>query len=1176
MLRDSATESAASRSESEKNKVTAAQMRISSFTCYTNPVVYLPFETLTEIFLYLVPIRTLEYALVCKSWTKPALCILYQELQLGSRVNNSIRQHLTLGMSERDEYFKYGNLVQKVKLSANWYYPSEEWNEEELITFLEYFPNIKTLDISNSEFCENYYYYLINTKSKKCLNQIQTFEIPQKYLNAFKMHYTLCYKYRATITTMWFKYEEKIDIDAEEFSRTLDYLKQFPNLKDLTVREHDDNATVTIFELQKACPNLTSLDYGIKFDGTKKQVSAFLDDPANRNLQNHLKSLVIRSAIPVEYLKYFNKCDFTQLSVLKMITSGIDLYDWLADMGWDNVKTFLSRLSTLDTVLLQFASTFKDRKYEQMPETKMTTFFKLVDVFKGNKRPFCQMDITDYSTFGINVDSLEYNSVDGLHLSYRLENSEYQKGDWKTPNIDFVLPDVSISRIGLEIVNCLFAIIESDKSRNLQFKFIDHVLTNYPNLELFEFFGRRKSTERITIGRDANHSMTTKKKHHLSATNTKENLRSIEACCFVPPPKLLRMIATHLPNIEFASCMNPTFHFEIEFVSRYMDFGFICFDYGKEGNAIYYHQETSPYSLNACDESFMVECYSKDTVRSSRVNIKCKKSTRIIVSSRDHLMAEFEDGVILDYKQIKTRSKMHILDLPFETLTEIFLYLVPIKTLEYALVCKSWTKPALCIIYQELQLGSRVNSSIRQHLTLGMSERDEYFKYGNLVQKFKLSANWYHPSEELSEEELITFLEYFPNIKTLDISNSEFYVNYYYYLINTKSKKCLNQIQTFEIPQNKYLNAFKMHYALCFKYRATITTMWFEYEDTINTGAEKLDRTLDYLKQFPNLKDLTVREHDDNATVTIFELQKACPNLTSLDYGIKFDGTEKQISAFLDDPANRNLQNHLKSLVIRSSIPVEYLKYLNSCIFTQLSVLKMITCEIDLYDWLADMGWDNVKTFLSRLSTLDTVLLQFASTFNDRKYGKMTETKMTTFFKLVDVFKGNKRPFCQMDITDCWTIMINVDSLEYNSVDGLHLSYGLENCDYQNGDWKTTNINFVLPDVSISRTGLEIVNCLFAIINRDQSRDLQFKFIDHVLTNYPNLELFEFFCRRKSDERITIGRDANHSMTTKQKHHLLLFCSSSKTVENDINAFAKYRIRVLRQSSKRIGEVSFV
>ncbi|KAI7873170.1 uncharacterized protein EV154DRAFT_477925 [Mucor mucedo] len=280
------------------------------------------------------------------------------------------------------------------------------------------------------------------------------------------------------------------------------------------------------------------------------------------------------------------------------------------------------------------------------------------------------MDIADCQTVRMNYDSLEYNSVDGLHLSYGLEDCDYQKGDCKTPNINFILPDVSISGTGLEIVNCLFVIFECDQSRDLQFKFIDHVLTNYPNLELFDFFCRRKLDERITIGRDANHSMDTKKKYHLSATNTKENLRSIESYCFFPLPKMLRMIATHLPNIEFASCINPvnisgkshlfkynttifknlkTFHFEIEFVSRHMDFGFVCFDYGKEGNAIYYHQETSPYSLTACDESFMVECYSKDTVRSCRINIKCKKNTRVIVSSCGNLMAEFEDGVILDY-----------------------------------------------------------------------------------------------------------------------------------------------------------------------------------------------------------------------------------------------------------------------------------------------------------------------------------------------------------------------------------------------------------------------------------------------------------------------------------------------------------------------------------------------
>ncbi|KAI7873171.1 uncharacterized protein EV154DRAFT_477926 [Mucor mucedo] len=630
----------------------------------------LPFETLSEIFLYLVPLETLEYALVCKSWTKPALCILYQELHLGRGGYSSLNRLLKLGMSERDEYFKYGTLVQKIKLSAIRYHPSEELSEEELVTFLEYFPNIKTLDVSDSECHENYYGYLINTKSKKCLNQIQTFRLPHyKCLDVLKMHYALCYKYRQTITSMWFEYHDMIDIGAEKLNRTLDYLKQFPNLKDLTVMD-SYYSKVTIFEIQEACPNLTSLDYGIGFGGTEEKINAFMDDPANLNLQNHLERLVIRSAIPVEYLKYLNSCVFTQLSTLEMTTGGVDLYDWLIDMEWDNVVKFLSRLSTLNSAILNFQAIPIGRKIAELPETKMTIFFKVVDVLKGTKNPFCQMDIADYPDFRTKLDCLEYNSLDGLHLSYDLEDCDYKEGDWRKPDINFILPDVSISGTGLEIVNYLNAVITCDKGQDFQFKFIDYVLTNYPNLELFDFCCIGKLNEGITIGRDANHSIATKKKHHLSATNTKENLRSMESCCFVPPPKLLRIISKRLPNIEFVSCVNPvnvsgksnlfkydltifrnlkTFHFEIEFVSRYMDFGFVCFDYGDEGNAIYYHQESSTYALNACDESFMAERYRKKTVRSNRMNIKCKKNTRIIVTSRDEIMAEFENGVILDY-----------------------------------------------------------------------------------------------------------------------------------------------------------------------------------------------------------------------------------------------------------------------------------------------------------------------------------------------------------------------------------------------------------------------------------------------------------------------------------------------------------------------------------------------
>ncbi|KAG2199736.1 hypothetical protein INT47_012872 [Mucor saturninus] len=207
-----------------------------------------------------------------------------------------------------------------------------------------------------------------------------------------------------------------------------------------------------------------------------------------------------------------------------------------------------------------------------------------------------------------------------------------------------------------------------------------------------------------------------------------------------------------------------------------------------------------------------------------------------------------------------------------------------------------------------------------------------------------------------------------------------------------------------------------MYSALRYKYRATIVSISIIYQDMSCIGTEKFDKTLDYLKQFPSLKKLTLTGNYDSK-VTIFDILKSCPNLTSLDYGLALRDTEEEIGALLNDPANRNALSNLKELVLNCSIPAGYIKYLTECDLTQLSKLE-IPYGLDLYDWVNDVKLENLLKFFNRLSTLDTTDMCFLPNVDEPRNTRSDETKMTIFFKLVNALKGKKDLFCQMDIGD--------------------------------------------------------------------------------------------------------------------------------------------------------------
>ncbi|KAG2199735.1 hypothetical protein INT47_012871 [Mucor saturninus] len=351
---------------------------------------------------------------------------------------------------------------------------------------------------------------------------------------------------------------------------------------------------------------------------------------------------------------------------------------------------------------------------------------------------------------------------------------------------------------------------------------------------------------------------------------------------------------------------------------------------------------------------------------------------------------------------------MHIEQLPLETLVNIFSDLDSSRRLQCALVCKSWKEPALKLLHQNLKLGDRHRSLLKRLLKLDTKERDGCFKYGAHVKtlQFVYSNKKYMSSlyrsrcgfisdasdsdfenytggfdddfddydsdydvpVEFNETEFMSLMEYFPNLLILDVASNKLYKRYFRHLLDSKSDKCLNQIQVITAPKISIYNpgSYNAHFNLCCRYCETITSLEIQdYCDNMDMGHildlfPRSTQTLSYLEEFPKLKSLKILR-SSVTSITPFRLQEACPNLTSLNFGIHSYMVQDPKNFLPIDPAFQTKQNDLESLILESTnIPVEYIQYLIDCNFTQLNTLKLIMSRVDLYTWINKIGLENV------------------------------------------------------------------------------------------------------------------------------------------------------------------------------------------------------------------------
>lgn len=131
----------------------------------------------------------------------------------------------------------------------------------------------------------------------------------------------------------------------------------------------------------------------------------------------------------------------------------IGIFDWLDKVGIDKVIKLIERMSKVNHALLHCVSAtiFDEVQHETDEESFITTFYKFIHAFKGNKKIFCTGTFNDSEDeHNIEIKNEELDFFYGFRFKGNYEINE---------DFGFAVPDKSASIVGLEIMNVLKFVI---------------------------------------------------------------------------------------------------------------------------------------------------------------------------------------------------------------------------------------------------------------------------------------------------------------------------------------------------------------------------------------------------------------------------------------------------------------------------------------------------------------------------------------------------------------------------------------------------------------------------------------------------------------------------------------------------------------------------------------------
>ncbi|KAI7886402.1 uncharacterized protein EV154DRAFT_567650 [Mucor mucedo] len=407
-----------------------------------NIILSLPIELLNNVLSRLDEATISRCALVCKAWELPARKLQYTTLQLHDWRIYLAKQNLAKRDGEQADYFKNCVHIKELVIADacvnkfrrhsirdyRGYTVIEKcsFTKEEFLQLLEYASNVERINLSQTQFFENYLTYLHTTDLTNTLSRLQNISLTTNRVftkELLDLYFSVCYKYRSSITELKLEHRHRVTVLNSQSDKTLTFLSHFPALTHLRLINFYD-PKMEIFDLHQACSNLASLEFTSQNDFLDKMPDNFDHDKFHMTLKN-LRLFV--PTIPKNYLMH----TYTQLDSLHMESLKLNLYDWVNEVGLDTALELVALLGTIRVVTLTFSDHIIKKKKEltsaygstfNTPKGSVqTVFFNLLAAFKGNHEPiYCRANYDSKKK----DNSMSKNSDASLSYNFHLNDSK--------------------------------------------------------------------------------------------------------------------------------------------------------------------------------------------------------------------------------------------------------------------------------------------------------------------------------------------------------------------------------------------------------------------------------------------------------------------------------------------------------------------------------------------------------------------------------------------------------------------------------------------------------------------------------------------------------------------------------------------------------------------------------
>ncbi|KAI8051721.1 hypothetical protein BDF21DRAFT_404257 [Thamnidium elegans] len=462
-------------------------------------------------------------------------------------------------------------------------------------------------------------------------------------------------------------------------------------------------------------------------------------------------------------------------------------------------------------------------------------------------------------------------------------------------------------------------------------------------------------------------------------------------------------------------------------------------------------------------------------------------------------------------------------DLPAEVFHGIFHYLSRPEIYTFSLVCKKWNSLAIQM-YRKVLVIDEYKVRLAK-LNLASDNHSQYFRNGHFVRKLIFKSECrdvmrsyrgtrresftkiHRRPLSFSQSEFLLLLKYLPNIEEIDLTESGNFTYYVSFLLYANLQH-IKKITT--LPFETYYGACGYHeyFSTCFRFCGTLTSLCFQYTEATNDYNYRSMDILDILSQFKNLKQLTF--HNTYRTELImFRLQELCPQLTELAFTSVIISSEMVVHGLSDQriKLNKSLRHLNISL---PSLSITFTGYLTRYLEDWIHTVNIEVTYSGIYDWLEDVGMDAALKLMKKLGQLNDVCIFFLRSYNTRRTGLTSETKMTRWFQVVNAFRGNKKTLCNVKFCGSSS---SQDYFKYNALENqLILAYGLEDIDYyarEDGGHTFLSYGslseFALPTRYISIIGPEIIDRLELKLGH-MVDDFVMKFLRYAFKNCINLK----------------------------------------------------------------------